>query len=40
MHRLEAESLENQQVERALDDVGSGPLHGRRVTPFLLTVKM
>jgi hypothetical protein len=52
MHRLETQRLENQQVERALDDVGVGLVHGSsrrvsydddsavRVGLFIMIVKM
>src|SRR5262245_292204 len=40
VHRLEAQRLENQHVERALDDVGGRVVHARTLRSFILTVKM
>ena len=40
VHRLQAQRLEDEQVERALDDVGRGLVHAATIGMFILIVKM
>src|SRR5436190_2225218 len=40
VHRLEAERLEDEQVERALNDVGVRVAHAATLMPLILDVKM
>src|SRR5262245_54397107 len=40
VHRLKAEGLQNEHVERALDDVGVRLVHGPTLRRFILVVKM